>query len=155
MRELQLDDRDRQILNELQNDGRLSNADLAERVNLSPSACLRRVNLLLESGIVAGTHLVLDEKVAGFAGTAYVFLTLAEQGAEIFQAFETRVRAVPQIQECYLVAGQTDYMIRVAFADMADLERLHAEVISRLPGVVQIRSALALRTVKRTTKLPI
>ncbi|WP_407048157.1 Lrp/AsnC family transcriptional regulator [Methyloraptor flagellatus] len=155
MRELQLDDRDRQILNELQNDGRLSNADLAERVNLSPSACLRRVNLLLESGIVAGTHLVLDEKVAGFAGTAYVFLTLAEQGAEIFQAFETRVRAVPQIQECYLVAGQTDYMIRVVFADMADLERLHAEVISRLPGVVQIRSALALRTVKRTTKLPI
>ena len=155
MRELQLDDRDRQILNALQNDGRLSNADLAERGHLSPSACLRRVNLLVESGIVAGTHLVLDEKVAGFAGTAYVFLTLAEQGPEIFQAFETRVKAIAQIQECYLIAGQTDYMIRVVFTDMADLERLHAEVISRLPGVVQIRSALALRTVKRTTKLPI
>lgn len=150
-----IDERDRQILSELQADGRLTNAELAERVHLSPSACLRRVNLLMESGLVAGTHLVLDQKAAGFAGTAYVAITLDSQDRARLDAFEAKVRHVAQIQECHLIAGQSDYLLRVVFRDMADLERLHSEVLTRLPGVVRVQSQLSLRTVKRTTRVPV
>lgn len=155
MRIPHLDDRDRQILNELQADGRLTNAELAERVHLSASACLRRVNILMESGLVAGTHLVLDQKASGYEGTAYVFITLDGQEREKLDAFEAKVKYVAQIQECYLLAGQSDYLLRVVFADMADLERLHSEVLTRLPGVVRVQSTMTLRTVKRTSKLPV
>ncbi|HUZ64708.1 MAG TPA: Lrp/AsnC family transcriptional regulator [Acetobacteraceae bacterium] len=150
-----LDERDVQILNALQSDGRLSNAELAEKVNLSPSACLRRVHLLLANGLVAGTHLVLDQKAAGYHGTAYVFITLDGQEREKLDAFEARVKLVPQIQECYLLAGQADYLLRIIFHDMEDLERLHSEVLTRVPGVLRVQSTLTLRTVKRTTSLPL
>ena len=150
-----LDERDVQILNALQSDGRLSNAELAEKVNLSPSACLRRVHLLLANGLVAGTHLVLNQKAAGYHGTAYVFITLDGQEREKLDAFEARVKLVPQIQECYLLAGQADYLLRIIFHDMEDLERLHSEVLTRVPGVLRVQSTLTLRTVKRTTSLPL
>ena len=152
---MQLDDRDRQILSELQTDGRLTNAELAEKVHLSPSACLRRVNLLMDGDLVAGTHLVLDQAEAGFTGTAYVSITLANQDRERLDAFEAKVRHIAQIQECYLLAGQSDYLLRVIFRDVADLERLHSEVLTRLPGVVRVQSNLTLRTVKRTTRVPV
>jgi DNA-binding Lrp family transcriptional regulator len=155
MRETDLDERDVQILNALQGDGRLSNAELAERANLSPSACLRRVQLLMASGIAAGTHLILDQKAAGYHGTAYVFITLESQEREKLDAFEARIREVPQIQECYLLAGQADYLLRVIFQDMEDLERFHAEVLTRVPGVMRVQSTLTLRTVKRTTRVPL
>jgi DNA-binding Lrp family transcriptional regulator len=155
MRDSDIDDRDRLILEELQADGALSNADLAERVNLSPSACLRRVNILAESGLVEGTHLVLDQAKAGFKGTAYVFISLKGQDRATLTAFEAAMTNVPQIQECYLLAGQADYLLRVVFGDMEDLERLHSDVITRLPGVERVQSTLTLRTVKRTTRLPL
>jgi Lrp/AsnC family leucine-responsive transcriptional regulator len=155
MPKVDLDDRDVVILNALQSDGRLSNAELAEQVNLSPSACLRRVNLLMECGLIDGTHLVLDQKAAGYHGTAYVFITLDSQERERLDAFETRIKLVPQIQECYLLAGQSDYLLRIVFRDMEDLERLHSEVLTRVPGVLRVQSTLTLRTVKRTTKLPL
>jgi DNA-binding Lrp family transcriptional regulator len=152
---MDLDDRDRRILAELQKDGRLTNADLAERVNLSPSACLRRVQILMESGLIAGAHLVLDEKAAGFAGVAYVSISLDAQQREKLEVFEARVQRIPEIQECYLLAGTSDYLLRIVFRDMGDLERLHSDVLTRLPGVVRVQSTLALRTVKRTTALPV
>ncbi len=155
MRDSDIDDRDRLILEELQANGALSNADLAERVNLSPSACLRRVNILAESGLVEGTHLVLDQAKAGFKGTAYVFISLKGQDRATLTAFEAAMTNVPQIQECYLLAGQADYLLRVVFGDMEDLERLHSDVITRLPGVERVQSTLTLRTVKRTTRLPL
>ena len=104
---------------------------------------------------VAGTHLVLDQKAAGYHGTAYVFITLDGQERERLDAFEARVKLVPQIQECYLLAGQSDYLLRVVFHDMEDLERLHSEVLTRVPGVMRVQSTLTLRTVKRTTRLPL
>ena len=152
---MELDDRDYRILDELQRDGSLTNADLAERVNLSPSACLRRVNLLKDSGIIAGTHLVLDQTKAGFEGTAYLFIALKGQDRDTLDTFERAMTKVPHIQECYLLAGQSDYLLRVVFRDMADFERLHSEVITRLPGVERVQSTLTLRTVKRVTGLPL
>ena len=150
-----LDDRDYHILDELQNDGVLTNAELAERVNLSPSACLRRVNLLKESGLVEGIHLLIDQHKAGFKGTAYLFITLKGQDRDTLDRFERAMTKVSHVTECYLLAGTSDYLLRVVFRDMEDLERLHSEVITRLPGVERVQSTLTLRTVKRVTRLPL
>ncbi|MDR3505963.1 MAG: Lrp/AsnC family transcriptional regulator [Acidocella sp.] len=150
-----LDDTDIKILNALQQDGRLSNAELAAKVNLSPSACLRRLHLLMAGELVAGTHLVLDQKMAGFPGTAYVFLTLDGQDRKQLDAFEARIKLISQVQECYLLAGQADYLLRVVYKDSEDLERLHSEVLTRLPGIRRVQSTMTLRTVKRTAMLPL
>ena len=151
----ELDNLDRRILELLQDNGSLSNVELAERVHLSPSACLRRVNLLVESGLVEGSHLILNQARAGFEGTAYVYIALRGQDRKMLSAFETAMADVPQIQECYLVAGESDYLLRVVFRNMQDLERLHSDVITRLPGVERVQSTLTLRTVKRSTRLPL
>jgi Lrp/AsnC family leucine-responsive transcriptional regulator len=155
MRKTDLDDRDLAILDELQGDGALSNAELSERVNLSPSACLRRVGILKDSGLVEGTHLILNQAKAGFKGTAFMFIALKGQDRKTLAAFEAAMTNVPHILECYLLAGQSDYMLRVVYRDSEDLERLHSDVITRLPGVERVQSTLALRTVKRTTRLPL
>ncbi len=152
---IKLDHTDRKILDALQRNGRLSNAELAAQVNLSPSACLRRLHLLLEGYLVAGTHLVLDQKAFGFPGTAYIFITLDGQERSQLDAFEARIQMVAQVQECYLLAGQADYLLRVVYNGAEDLERLHSEVLTRLPGIVRVQSTLTLRTVKRTTRLPL
>jgi DNA-binding Lrp family transcriptional regulator len=155
MRRTELDARDRAILKLLQQDGRITNAELADRVHLSPSACLRRVKLLEESGLVKGTVMLLDETAAGLPGAAFVFVTLDQQGRQSLDAFETAVSRHPEILECYLLAGTADYLLRVVFADTADFERIHRNVLTILPGVVRVQSTLALRTVKRTTELPV
>jgi DNA-binding Lrp family transcriptional regulator len=152
---MKLDATDRAILNLLQGDARLTNSDLAERVNLSPSACLRRLHLLMESDLVEGSHLILHQKEAGFPGTAYVFITLEGQDRKQLDAFEARVMRIPEVQECYLLAGEADYLLRLVFRDAADLERLHSEVLTRLPGIRRIHSTMTLRTVKRSTALPV
>jgi Lrp/AsnC family leucine-responsive transcriptional regulator len=150
-----LDHTDRQILKALQADARLSNVALAERIGLSPSACLRRVRLMEESGLIAGSALLLDPKKAGIAGNAFVQITLDQQERQTLDAFEAAILRVPEVLACYLLAGQSDYLVHVAFRDTEDLERLHAEILTRLPHVVRIQSTLALRTVKRTTALPV
>ncbi|SON54736.1 Leucine-responsive regulatory protein [Hartmannibacter diazotrophicus] len=152
---IQIDSIDRAIVNALQENGRLTNAELAAGVNLSPSACLRRVRLLEESGLIQKTVALLDPQLAGVPGTAYVFVTLEGQGRAALDAFERAIRHVPEITECYLLAGQHDYLMRVVYHDSSDLERLHTEILTPLPGVVRVQSTLTLRTVKRTTKLPV
>jgi Lrp/AsnC family transcriptional regulator, leucine-responsive regulatory protein len=153
--EFDLDSRDRTILNLLQTDGRLSNAELAERVNLSPSACLRRVKLLEERGLIARYVMLLDEKAAGLPGVAFVLITLDQQGRGALDTFETAVQRHPEVTECCLLAGAADYMVRVAYADAADFERIHTQILTQLPGVVRVQSTLALRSVKKTTALPV
>ena len=150
-----LDDRDRAILRLLQQDGRLSNLELAQRINLSPSACLRRVKLLEECGLIARYVMLLDEKLAGLPGTAFVLVTLDQQGRAALDAFEAAVQRHPEVSECCLLAGAADYMVRVVYADAADFERIHTEILTQLPGVVRVQSPLALRTVKKTTALPL
>lgn len=151
----ELDGRDRAILEALQQDGRLSNVELSEHVNLSPSACLRRLRILEQSGLVAGYTMLLDEKACGKPGTAFVHISLDQQGRQALDAFEDAVASVPEIMECYLLAGEADYLIRVIYSDAADFERIHTETLTRLPGVVRVHSTLALRTVKRSTAIPL
>ena len=155
MRSPDLDDRDRAILRELMRDGRLTYADLAERVNLSPSACLRRVRMLEDSGLVAGYVMLLDPEVAGLPGAAFVSVTLDQQGRATLDRFEAEARRHPEIMECYLLAGSADYLLRIAYRDARDFERIHTDILTQLPGVSRVQSTLALRTVKKTTALPI
>ena len=151
----EIDDRDRAILRELMRDGRLTNADLAERVHLSPSACLRRVRALEESGLIAGYAMLLDPVEAGLPGAAFVSVTLDQQGRAALDRFEAQVRRHAEIIECYLLAGAADYLLRVAYRDAHDFERIHTEIITRLPGVSRVQSTMTLRTVKKTTALPL
>ena len=155
MRIDEIDDRDRGILRELMREGRLSNADLAERVHLSPSACLRRVRLLEESGLISGYVMVLDPTAAGLPGAAFVFVTLDQQGRAALDRFEEEVRRHAEIIECYLLAGSADYLLRIVYRDAGDFERIHTDILTRLPGVSRVQSTLALRTVKKTTELPL
>lgn len=150
-----LDARDKAILNALQDDGRVTNSDLADKVGLSPSACLRRTRLLEESKLVERYALLLDHKECGFSGTAFVFITLEKQTRDALDKFEAAVMRIPEIMECYLLAGQRDYLMRIIFTDTTELERLHTEVLTHLPGVERVQSTLTLRKVKRTTKLPL
>ena len=150
-----LDQRDRAILRLLQADGRLSNVELAEKVNLSPSACLRRVKLLEERGLIARYVMLLDEKAVGLPGIAFVLLTLDQRGRGALDTFEAAVQRHPEVTECCLLAGAADYMLRIAYADAADFERIHTEIVTQLPGVARVQSTLALRSVKKTTALPL
>jgi DNA-binding Lrp family transcriptional regulator len=150
---LQLDAIDRAILTELQADGRLSNVELAQRVNLSPSACLRRVKQLEDSGVIAQYVALLNPKLVGQHGVSFTIINLASMSNALLEAFEAAVRETPEILDCYYVAGANDYLIRFAYRDAEDLERFHTEVLMRLPGVERSNSMMVLRTVKKTTAL--
>jgi len=155
MRVNDLDERDRAILRELMRDGRLTNAELADRVHLSQSACLRRVRALEEGGIVAGYAMLLDPVAVGLPGAAFVSVSLDQQGRAALDRFEREVSRHPEIIECYLLAGASDYLLRVAFRDARDFERIHTDIITQLPGVSRVQSTMTLRTVKKTTVLPL
>jgi DNA-binding Lrp family transcriptional regulator len=151
----QLDAIDIAILSALQANGRLSNLDLAQQVHLSPSACLRRVKQLEEAGVIAGYVALLNAKAVGAHGTSFTIVNLETLGGHALDNFEQAVRDEPRILDCYYVAGSNDYLIRFAYRDAEDLERFHTEVLMRLPGVARSNSMLVLRTVKKTTALPL
>jgi Lrp/AsnC family transcriptional regulator, leucine-responsive regulatory protein len=150
---LQLDAIDRGIVNELQNDGRLSNVELAARVHLSPSACLRRVKQLEDTGVIAGYVALLNPKLVGQSGISFTIINLTTMSNHLLEEFERAVKEAPEILDCFYVAGSNDYLIRFAYRDAEDLERFHTDVLMRLPGVERSNSMLVLRTVKKTTAL--
>ena len=151
----QLDAIDVSILEALQGNGRLSNLELSQQVHLSPSACLRRVKQLEESGVIAGYVALLNPKAVGAHGTSFTIVNLETLGGHALENFEQAVRDELRILDCYYVAGSNDYLIRFAYRDAEDLERFHTDVLMRLPGVARSNSMLVLRTVKKTTALPL
>jgi Lrp/AsnC family transcriptional regulator, leucine-responsive regulatory protein len=152
---LQLDAIDRAILQQLQTDARLSNQALAAKVHLSPSACLRRVKALEDAGVIQEVVALLNAKAIGQHGISFTIINLESMSDNRLEQFERAVRAEPQILDCFYVAGSNDYLIRFSYRDAEDLERFHTEVLMRLPGVARSNSMLVLRTVKRTTALPL
>lgn len=152
---LQLDAIDRAILAELQANGKLSNVELAQRVHLSPSACLRRVKQLEDDGVIGQYVALLNPKAVGQHGTSFTIINLESMSNTLLEAFEQAVRDEPQVLDCYYVAGSNDYLIRFSYRDAEDLERFHTQVLMRLPGVERSNSMLVLRTVKKTTALPL
>jgi Lrp/AsnC family leucine-responsive transcriptional regulator len=150
---MDLDRYDRAILKLLQTDARITNASLAEKVSLSESACLRRVRALEQSGLVEGYTAVLNQQKAGYPVNVFVNITLDRQAQPGLEAFENAVRKLPEVMECYLMTGDFDYILRVVVADLADFERLHQH-LTRLPSVARVHSSFAVRTVTRSTVLP-
>lgn len=149
--EVQLDAIDRAILNELQNNGRLSNVELAQRVHLSPSACLRRVKVLEDAGVIAGYVALVNPKAVGKQGTCYSIINLERMTTSALAAFEQAIQDSPDVLDCFYVAGTNDYLIRFAYKDAEDLERFHTHVLMQLPEVARSNSMLVLRTIKKTT----
>lgn len=152
---MELDATDCRILTVLQKQGRITNADLSERVNLSPSACHRRVQRLEEAGVILGYVALLDARRLDRPTTVYVEITLQGQADELLDAFEREVRRVPEVLECHLMAGSADYLLKVTARDTEDFARIHRQYLARLPGVAQMHSSFSLRTVLQTTALPV
>ncbi|EHH66984.1 Lrp/AsnC family transcriptional regulator [Gluconobacter morbifer] len=143
------------ILRFLQHDGRMSNNELAARVGLSPSACLRRVRTLEEKGIIRGYRAIIDERSAHNLTTVIVQITLEKLTDDALRRFESRIRECVDIQECYLMTGEADYLLHVAARDLADYERILKEELSRLPGVARIQSNFAIRPVVQRWSSPL
>ncbi|MDZ4096177.1 MAG: Lrp/AsnC family transcriptional regulator [Paracoccaceae bacterium] len=150
-----LDATDRRILTHLQKQGRITNAELSDLVNLSPSACHRRVQWLEEEGFIASYVALLDARRMGRPTTVFVEITLQGQADEVLDAFEREVARVPDILECHLMAGTADYLLKIVVQDTEDFARIHRQYLSRLPGVAQMQSSFALRTVVKTTALAV
>ncbi len=150
-----IDDTDRRILAVLQKAGRISNADLSERVNLSPSACHRRVQRLEAAGVIASYVALLDPRALDRPSTVFVEITLSGQAEEVLDAFEREVRLIPDLLECHLMAGTADYLLKISARDTDDFARIHRRYLARLPGVAQMHSSFSLRTVWQTTALPV
>ena len=152
---LHLDAIDLKILRLLQERSDISNTELAERVGLSPSPCLRRVRLLEAAGIIKKRVTLLDQAALGLGVSVFVSVQLERQVTERLSAFETAIRGCPEVVECYLMTGESDYLLRVVVADLAAYERFLKETLTRVPGVAQIRSSFALQQVAYTTALPL
>ncbi len=150
-----LDPTDRRILSVLQRKGRISNADLSEEVNLSASACHRRVQRLEEDGYISNYVALLDRRKMGLPTLVFVEITLSGQADDLLDAFEKAVSRIPDVLECHLMAGTADYILKIVAEDTEDFARIHRQHLSRLPGVAQMQSSFALRTVFKTTAIPV
>lgn len=150
-----MDDIDKHILHELQLDGRLSNQDLADRVGLSPSPCLRRVRLLEQRGLITGYTAVVSGREVGLPITAFVRLRLVSHAPEGVTVFEESVRALAPVVEAYLLAGDHDYLLKVAVASFEAYEAFVRTQLRAIPGVESIQTTFAYGTTKPPSPLPI
>lgn len=143
-----MDEFDRRILERLQEDSARPVAVLADEIGLSPSACHRRIKLLEERGVIAGYRARVNPHALGLALEVFVEISLSGQDEKTLEAFETAVAHYPEILECWLTSGGSDYQIRLMVADMADFDRIHRTALSRLPGIASMHSRFVLRRIK-------
>jgi Lrp/AsnC family transcriptional regulator, leucine-responsive regulatory protein len=146
---------DTKILHALAQDGRMSWRDLADRIGLSLTPTLRRVRRLEEAGIISGYSARFDEQRLGFGITMYVMVTLERQTEETLKVFERRVADVPEVMSCYLMTGEADYILRVVVSDLQSYQRFMLDVLTRIPGVSRIQSALAIKPVFQRNAPPV
>ncbi|MQY52134.1 Lrp/AsnC family transcriptional regulator [Rhodocyclus tenuis] len=153
---MQLDRYDLQILHILQEDGRISNQDLADRIGLSPSPCLRRVRALEEAGIIAGYRAQINAKALGLSLTALIHISMDQHTPERFASFEAAISTMPEVLECLLITGQdADYQLKVVVRDMEAYQELLLNRINRAPGVTGVHSSFVLRRVVQQRRLPL
>lgn len=155
MPETPLDALDRRILQELQHNAKLTNAELARRVGLSPSPCLARVRALEASGVIHRHVTLLDPLRVGLGVSVFIEVRLEQQVERALQSFEAAISAYPEVLECYLMTGDSDYLLRVVVPDVPALERFIVQRLSKVRGVANIRSSFALKQVKYETALPV
>jgi Lrp/AsnC family transcriptional regulator, leucine-responsive regulatory protein len=152
---MKLDSTDLRILRELQIDGGLSNVDLAKRVHLSPSPCLTRVKALEASGVIERYVALASAAKVGLGLNVFISISLKSQNKDALAEFERRIAEHDEVMECYLMSGDSDYLIRVALADIGALERFILNQLTPIPGVEKIRSSFALKQVRYKTALPL
>ncbi|HIC56307.1 MAG TPA: Lrp/AsnC family transcriptional regulator [Acidobacteria bacterium] len=150
-----LDSIDRNILVVLQKDGRLSNTQLAERVGLTPAPCLRRVRALEEAGVIQKYAALVDSHALALGVTVFAQVTLDKQVKDQLEVFEQSVGKWPEVMDCYLMTGDSDYLLRIVLPDVEAYERFLNEALTQVPGVASIKSSFALRQVKYSTALPL
>ncbi|KIZ34120.1 AsnC family transcriptional regulator [Rhodopseudomonas palustris] len=151
---MELDSFDRKILRELVQDARISQMLLAERVNLSPTACTRRLHQLEKKGVIQGYAAEIDATKLGLMMTVHVQITLDRQNEDALTAFEREIAKCPDVVSCYLMSGNEDYLVHVQARDMEDYERIHKQHLSRLPGVARLHSGFAMRSIVRRSISP-
>ncbi|WP_296510898.1 Lrp/AsnC family transcriptional regulator [Rhodoferax sp.] len=153
---MQIDRYDQQILEILQTDGRIANQDLADKIGLSPSPCLRRVRALEDSGLITGYRAMLDAKKLGLSLIALIYISMDRHTPERFANFEGSVAVLPEVLECLLITGQdADYQIKVAVKDMDHYQALLLNKLTRIEGVTGVHSSFVLRRVIDRTALPV
>ncbi len=150
-----LDDTDLRILDRLQDNARITNVELAKAANLSPSPCLSRVRALEDAGYIRRYVTLLDPPKLGLTVSVFIQVTLEKQIEPALEAFEKAVRGRPEVMECYLMTGDSDYLLRVVVPDVPAFERFIVDFLSKVPGVGNIRSSFALKQVKYQTGLPL
>ncbi|WP_328795048.1 Lrp/AsnC family transcriptional regulator [Jannaschia marina] len=151
----QIDDTDARLLRLIQRDARLTAVQLSEKLNLSPSACHRRLQRLEAAGVVAGRVALLDARAVGRSTIVMVEISLSSQADDVLDAFEADVARIPDVLECHLMTGAYDYLLKVVAQDSEDFARIHRRHLASLPGVAKLQSSFALKTVFATTALPV
>ena len=152
---LKLDAIDRKIIRSLQEDGKISIGELAEKVGLSPSPCARRVRLMEQAGIIKGYAAIIDQKKVGLPISAFASIKLERQREEDLDRFEDAVSRWPEVLDCYLMTGQRDYLMRVVAADLEAYERFIKDKLTRLDNIASIETSFALGQVKRSENVPV
>lgn len=152
---MEIDRKSYLILDALQREGRLSNKELAERVSLSESATLRRVKLLEENGVISGYSAQINPVSVGITGIVFAEISLVSQKQDQLDLFEQAVKTVPSVIECYLLAGEFDYLLSLVVRDSIDYERIHHDQLTKLPGVARVKSNFTLRKVVKKNTLPL
>lgn len=155
MSKMILDAIDQRILAELQANARLSNVELAQKAGLSPSPCLRRVRAMEESGVIKGYAALVDQEAVGLPVSVFVMVSLERQVENSLEVFEGRVSALAEVMECYLMTGDSDYLLRVVTRDLQAYERFLMQHLTKFPGVSSIKSSFALKQVVYRTALPV
>ena len=152
---MQLDEIDRRILRELQQNGRLQNIELAKRVGLSPSPCLRRVKLLEEAGIISRYVAVVDQARVGLTLSLFARVSLTAQDAETIDHFIAAMKRLPEVVECYIMLGESDALLRVVVSDLEDYRRFQAANLTRKNGIQTVKTDVPSETIKQTFALPL
>jgi DNA-binding Lrp family transcriptional regulator len=155
MPEIKLDAIDYRILDALQRNARISQVELAERVGLSPSPCVRRVKILEQAGVIRGSVTLVDAAAVGLPISIFIQVTLERQIESALQVFEQHIAGYPELMECYLMTGDADYLLRVVVPDLHSYQRFLMERLTQIPGVANIKSSFALRQVQYRTALPL
>lgn len=155
MRRTKLDRIDRKILRDLQEDGRITNVNLAKRVGISAPPCLRRVRALEEAGYIKSYHAKVDAAALGYSVTVFALVKLSSQAESELDAFEDLVKNLPMVRECHLLAGDVDFILKIVAKDWDSYQEFHKDVLTKAPGVVSVKSSLAIRSGKDEIGVPI
>lgn len=155
MKRVNLDAIDRQILSELQTDGRITNVDLSRRVKITAPPCLRRVRALEKAGYIRGYHADLDEKMLGYELTAFAFVGLSSQAEVDLKSFIEQINAWPIVRECYMLSGEVDFLLKCVAHDLSEFQTFITEKLTAAKNVASVKTALAIKPAKREFGVPV